>query len=237
MKRPEKSSLPGLVQSFNHHQIDFQIVKPFGPNILETQLPEFIFQHMLELTDQLLASQKRVSYGSQLVGQISEEPEIPLSALREFKVFDYIHQMFAEYVLGSAYCDADHNYKSSVADFQADPNYSNPVHVNLEAAWLVSQQNGEYNPIHNHSRSTLSSVMYLRVPKTLQNKSLPGKPNIDGYIEWVDRSAGTTQNSTVRVRPKAGMFYIFPASLLHLVYPFSGSEERRSVSINATHSL
>jgi len=36
------------------------------------------------------------------------------------------------------------------------------------------------------------------------------------------------------VKPEVGDFYLFPAYLLHTVYPFSGSDdERRSVSFNA----
>ena len=213
------------------------MVKAFGPNILETRLPEPVLERMLALTDQLLADSSRTSYGPNLVGQIREEPEISMEMLREFDVFDFIHGLFAEYVLGCSYCDANIDYKDSVSAFQRNPSYANPVHVKIEAAWLVSQYAGEYNPIHNHSGSTLSSVMYLKVPEHMTVEQIPGKATVDGNIEWVDRSADLMQNSTVRVKPEAGMFYIFPASLLHLVYPFKSSEERRSVSINATHTL
>ena len=37
------------------------------------------------------------------------------------------------------------------------------------------------------------------------------------------------------ITPKVGDFYFFPHYLMHLVYPFSGTdEERRSISFNAT---
>jgi len=34
-----------------------------------------------------------------------------------------------------------------------------------------------------------------------------------------------------------GVLYIWPSQLLHTVYPFQGSGERRSVSFNATHTI
>ena len=232
-----RSTLPGLSHQFDHLGFNFRMVKAFGPNILETQMPGSVLQRMLALTDDLLADDSRTSYGSNLVGQIREEPEISLEKLCEYDVYDFIHGLFAEYVLGCSFSDANAEYKASVADFQNSSTYTNPVHVDIEAAWLVSQYAGEYNPIHNHSGSTLSSVMYLKVPEHMVKEKIPGKASVDGHIEWVDRSADVMQNSTVRVKPVAGMFYIFPATLLHLVYPFKSSEERRSVSINATHKL
>ena len=231
------TSLPGLNHRFSHHGLDYHIAKPFGPNILETQLPNDILEKMLALSDSLLTDPTRSSYGANLVGQIREEPQIPIDMLRQFGVFEYIHGLFAEYILASTFCDAGAEYKASVEAFQRSDDYQNPVYVNLEAAWLVSQQSGEYNPIHNHSLSTLSSVMYLKVPEQLQDSGIEGKADVDGHIEWVYQSADQMQNSTVRVKPVAGRFYIFPASLLHLVYPFTNTHERRSVSINASHRL
>jgi len=237
MNNRTRTALPGLSHEFKHHGFAFRMVKAFGPNILESRLPDEIFKKLLKMTDDILADEKRTSYGQNLVGQIREEPEISLDALRNYEVFDYINGMFAEYVLGCSFCDADPDYKSSVAEFQKGLHYNNPVHVEVEAAWLVSQYAGEFNPIHNHSKSTLSSVMYLKVPEEMATERIPGKAIVDGNIEWVDRSADLMQNSTMRVKPEAGMFYIFPASLLHLVYPFSSSDERRSISINASHRI
>ena len=237
MNNRSATALPGLAHEFSHHGLDFRMVKAFGPTILETRLPDAVFKKMLELTDALLADTDRTSYGHNLVGQIREEPEIPIEMLREYDVYSFIHGLFAEYVLGCSFCDANPEYKATVSDFHKRSDYANPVHVDVEAAWLVSQYAGEFNPIHNHSQSTLSSVMYLKVPKQMEKEGIPGKAEVAGNIEWVYRSADLMQNSTMRVKPEAGMFYIFPASLLHLVYPFTSSEERRSVSINATHRL
>lgn len=232
-----KTHLPGLSQYFDNNGAGYTIAKPYGPTLLEAQLPDDIFSRMLELTDSVLADKQRVSYGKYLVGQIKEEPEIPEASLKEHGVYDYIRGMFAEYVIGTMYGNADRQYQQDLKKLQDSGQFRNPVKVNLEAAWIVSQMQGEYNPIHNHSLSTLSSVMYLKVPETLQKEVLPDKIPVDGNIELVDRSADQMQNSSVRIAPQPGRFYIFPATLLHLVYPFHSNEERRSVSINASYQL
>lgn len=235
------SSLSGLRQPLQQDGLAFDIVKPFGPSILETQLPADILSKMLKLTDHVLTDANRESWGPYLVGQIREEPSIPKAILDEFGVLDYLERLFAEYVIGCMYCDANPEYKRGVDLLKTSGQYKNPTQIDIESAWIVSQQSGEYNPIHSHSKATLSSVMYLKVPEHMQDKPIPNKENTDGYLEFVDRSAGNNslqlQTSTVRLKPQVGRFYIFPASLLHLVYPFNTDGERRSVSINVNHKI
>jgi hypothetical protein len=196
---------------------------------------------MMRLTDAILSDDERTSWGRYLVGQIREEPVITEKQLRDQGLYDYLSRLYAEYVLGCMYCDSDPEYKLGMEQLKERGELVNPVKIAIESAWIISQREGEYNPIHNHSHATLASVMYLKVPEALQHETLPGKEPVDGCIELVDRSGGSNltqlQNSTIRIRPQAGRFYIFPAGLLHLVYPFRGSEERRSVSINVTHSF
>jgi hypothetical protein len=134
------------------------MVKPFGPTILETDLPAEILTSFLALTDKLMRNPNRESYGPYLVGQIKEEPLITIDLLKEVDVLDYLESMFAEYVLASASVNADQAYQSEVRSFQSSNHYRNPVEITIEAAWLVSQRKGEYNPIHNHSNAALSSV-------------------------------------------------------------------------------
>lgn len=231
----ELRSLPGLRQEFSHLANDYAVVKPFGPSILETYLPDDVLSSFLQLTDDLLQDPTRRSYGRHLVGQISEEPFIPNEMLEQYGILSYLKMMFGEYILSTAAVNAGRDYQREVAAFQAAPDYKNPVNIDIEAAWLVSQKGSEYNPIHNHSMATMSSVLYLKTPIDTDGEGVPGKAATDGDIEFVEGSTQPLQNATVRVSPKVGKFLIFPSYLLHLVYPFKGGSERRSVSINASH--
>ena len=240
-KHLPRSALSGLRQSICQDDLAFDIVKPFVPSIMETVLPETVLANMLNLTDKILADAQRQSWGRYLVGQIREEPRITTEDLEQFGVLEYLKSLFAEYVIGCMYCDANPEYKQGVDQLRASGQYVNPARIELESAWVISQQPGEYNPIHSHSKASLTSVMYLKRPEHMEGTAIPDKQNTDGYIEFVDRSVGDNiqnlQTSTIRLEPQVGFFYIFPASLLHLVYPFSGEGERRSVSINVTHQI
>ncbi len=229
--------LTGLRKNFKVNNLDFDIVKPFGPTILETKLPKEILEAMIELSDGILSDEKRESWGAHLVGQIEEEPKISNELLKEFKVLDYLKQIYSEYVMGCMYADSPPDYKAQLDDVRKGGVFNNPINISIQSAWVVSQKVGEYNPVHLHSEASLSSVMYLKVP-TDEPKSIPNKINTDGCIDFVDRSVSDPlQTATTRIKPKVGYFYIFPASLLHLVYPFKGKEERRSVSINVNYKI
>ncbi len=236
--------LAGLHRRFDTRRPDaggalqFDMVKPFGPSLLETRLPDTVLTALLAASDAVLADATRKSWGRHLVGQIREEPHLSERQLAEAGVLDYLQAVLAEYVLGCMFCDSHPEYKSELTSARASRDFRNPVRVRIEAAWIVSQRAGEYNPLHNHSNAQLSSVIYLKVPEPLQTDHIADKAAIDGFIEFVDRGVHPSelQNASVRVKPEAGYFYVFPASLLHQVYAFRTPGERRSISINATYS-
>ena len=102
----------------------------------------------------------------------------------------------------------------------------------------MSQYENEYNPAHFHTKCTLSSVLYLKIPNN-ERREIPNKPDLDGAIEWIHHSTvpGTLETGTFGCKPEVGVLYIWPSQLLHTVYPFQGPGERRSVSFNATHTI
>ena len=102
-------------------------------------------------------------------------------------------------------------------------------------SWIVRQFKNEYNPAHFHS-GHISGVGYLKVPSSLGNTSQKNKRiNHNGRLELIECSPKLLCKGNYIVKPEVGDFYLFPAYLLHTVYPFVDSDdERRSVSFNAT---
>mgnify|MGYP002152609762 CR=1 FL=1 len=104
----------------------------------------------------------------------------------------------------------------------------------INAVWVNYMSAGEGNPIHIHEGCDLSSVLYIDMPKALQeeqknfkgNGAGPGgitfynQPNVPGYIA-----------SNV-FRPETGDFFMFPALLPHSVGPYTSKCERISISAN-----
>ena len=77
--------------------------------------------------------------------------------------------------------------------------------------------------------------MYLKIPEFLP--AVKPDRDDDGNIMFIG-GGGVTSNFTrnlMKIKPKVGDFFIFPAHLQHTVYPFKtdGDFERRSVSFNA----
>ena len=106
--------------------------------------------------------------------------------------------------------------------------------------WIVSQQPGEYNPMHIHTQCTVSTVMYLKIPKMLPSRK-EHRPNDDGSILFASNASRDVDfsNPNTTYHPRVGDFFIFGAQQQHAVYPYRCAEgqkdvERRSVSFNCS---
>ena len=53
---------------------EFNLVKPFGPNLGLFSTPSEVLETMIELTDKVLEDDNRIDWGNNLVGQVKEEP-------------------------------------------------------------------------------------------------------------------------------------------------------------------
>ena len=121
------------------------------------------------------------------------------------------------------------------------PNEQNSIKPTLDSVWMVSQYSQDYNPLHWHY-GKLSGVIYLKVPPQIitgEREAQAGIKNLhgstDGKIEFVYWSSwpfNFMSRGHGVVTPVEGDMYLFPAWLLHTVYPFHGDGERRIVSFN-----
>ena len=107
----------------------------------------------------------------------------------------------------------------------------------LDNVWINDMFAGEYNPCHFHASKNslvgLSSVLFLKTPDTYGEEIVnPGTPS-NGHLDFIGGAQHSLSHSQLRVNPKAGDFFIFPYTLVHLVYPFSGTDQvRRTLSYN-----
>lgn len=202
----------------------FKLLKPFGPSFGMFEMPDEVTEALLKKSDEILEDKNRVDWGKNLVGQIAEEPWISNEQLEEIGALKYLEGMLYNYVWNSLISDGHELEK---------------LEINLDHAWIVSQYENEYNPIHFHTYCDLSSVLYLKVP-SFDDRSKEGKlPEYkfqrDGMIEFVYKTACPTgmEKGSLSFMPKPGKLVIFPSNLLHTVYPFKGSGERRSIAFNS----
>jgi hypothetical protein len=102
----------------------------------------------------------------------------------------------------------------------------------ITEAWVVSQHENEYAPVHNHVHCKISAVCYLKVPET---NSISAERDNDGHIVFTGMGGADpfSTSSHLNIVPRPGLLVIYPSSLNHQVYPFRGSGERRAMAFNA----
>jgi uncharacterized protein (TIGR02466 family) len=205
-------------------ETQFQLIKPFGPFFGMFDMPDEIVQALIKKSDEILEDRNRVDWGKNLVGQISEEPWISNEDLDEIGALKYLEGMLHNYVWNSLVADG--------VELEA-------LECNLDHAWIVSQYENEYNPVHFHTYCDLSSVLYLKVP-SFDDRSKTGnlpdyKHQRDGMIEFIYKTACPTglEKGSLSFNPEPGKLVVFPSNLLHTVYPFKGDGERRSIAFNS----
>ncbi len=210
------------------------VMRPFGPTILKAEMPDFVVNDMIDLTDKILETPDYPSYGSKLIGQISSEPEITKSQLESIGMIEIFDSLVKNYV--TQLIPQVISKSTGTLGGQSDPT----VEVSLKGCWAISQYENEYNPVHSHGSCQISCIMYLKVPE-FTPRNIEGKNNdIDGCIEFIHGGSADHNHfirPTVRIKPTVGDFYVFPNTLLHTVYPFLGDGERRSISCNYLHKV
>ena len=106
--------------------------------------------------------------------------------------------------------------------------------LKVESVWVNMQKKLEVNPLHNHD-GTLSFVAWLHVPFKLEDeRNMPNCKNsrtveLASTFQFVYTTAlGTIANCPMFVESGwEAKIVMFPAKLLHMVYPFQTSDDYR----------
>ena len=191
-----------------------RIHAPFGPIFCEFKLTEKTVQGLNKFVDELEKDsklRKELDAGPNLAGQVSEEIKVPTEVSKQG--------------LGPELSRAIATYIESTCGRKISK-------LNFISVWIVRQYGTEYNPIHYHD-GHLSGAGWLKVPKDLGKTIQEKKDNYNGKIQFLHGSRLFNCKSGITIKPEIGRMFIFPAYLMHTVYPFYGNEERRSIAFNA----
>ena len=196
--------------------MELKIVKPFGPSVMQSQIPEKLINDLNDYVDEIIKDQEKsnkLDFGNKLAGDVTQEFRLEKEFAKNVGWIDYLAKCVYSWI------EKELNLK--ITKFE------------LLESWIVRQFENEYNPVHYHS-GHVSGAGYLKVPKNLgkfiQNKD---KQFQGGDLNLINGSRQFLSRSIFPIKPKVGDFYFFP-NYLHTVYPFNGTaEERRSISFNA----
>ena len=189
------------------------------PNIGLTNgiIPPEIYQALhQEIVDIHGDDSNTVKMIDSLAGQITKEYQITES--RKL-LYPYLEEM------GRAY-QKEWNYYP-----KENPNNNK---LTVESVWVNMQKKLEVNPLHNHD-GTLSFVAWLHVPFKLEDeRNMPNCKNsrtveLASTFQFVYTTAlGTIANCPMFVESGwEARIIMFPAKLLHMVYPFQTSDDYR----------
>ena len=188
------------------------------PNIglTEGKIPAQIYQTLnKEIVDIHTNDRDIVRMNNSLAGQITKEYEITKSR----QLLDpFLEEM------GRAY-QKEWNYYP-----KENPNNN----LIVESVWVNMQKKLEVNPLHNHD-GTLSFVAWLYVPfkledeRNMENCKNSRTVELSSTFQFVYTTAlGTIANCPLFVESGwEAKVVMFPAKLLHIVYPFQTSDEYR----------
>ncbi len=188
------------------------------PNVGLTNgmIPSEIYQALnKEIVDIHTNDRDIVRMNRSLAGQITKEYQITESR----KLLDpYLEEM------GRAYQKEWDYYPKE------NPNKD----LKVESVWVNMQKKLEVNPLHNHD-GTLSFVAWLHVPfkledeRNVENCKNSRTVELASTFQFVYTTAlGTIANCPMFVENGwEARIVMFPAKLLHIVYPFQTSDDYR----------
>ena len=189
------------------------------PNVglTEGSIPSEIYQALnREIVDIHTNDKDIVRMNSSLAGQITKEYELTKSR----QLLDpYLEEM------GRAY-QKEWNYYP-----KENPNDNK---LTVESVWVNMQKKLEVNPLHNHD-GTLSFVAWLYVPfkledeRNMENCKNSRTVELSSTFQFVYTTAlGNIANCPMFVESGwEAKIIMFPAKLLHIVYPFQTSDDYR----------
>tara|TARA_R110000744_G_scaffold1629_2_gene5808 strand:+ start:452 stop:1099 length:648 start_codon:yes stop_codon:yes gene_type:complete len=193
-----------------------------GQSIVKVQVPVDVFNiinHVYETKFKNLPSAS-----SQLVGKIKNEHSLFYSGENEMAMKR--HSFLPRDVLV---------WFKKCYEKYLEVNKTKESKMELRSIWVNEMKEHEYNPVHIHSgdiQTGLSSVMILKLPKSFGKElSSPNNPQ-NGRLQILGAANGMFAHIDYEPNIKERDFYIFPYDMRHCVYPFTGSETRRTLAAN-----
>ncbi len=199
-------------------EIDYKIIKKFGPSVFKVRIPDDILDQLNNYIDEVINNEEKkkiLNHGENLVGDVTQELKIEKEIMEKTGWSQFLATCVNKWM--------EIEIGKKITKFA------------MLDSWVVRQFKNEYNPTHWHN-GHISGAGFLKVPNSL-GKYFQKKENREyrgGNLQLIHGSRMFLCHSTINIEPKVGDFYFFPNYLMHTVFPFKGTDqERRSISFNA----
>ena len=219
------------------NQIEYEIYSLPAAIMLQHNISDEIVADLNTYLDGLRANELRESASDSLVGQIHQGEQLKMNYNdQELQKFKNIVEH-----LGLAYLK--HFVEQTKSPLK-------PKKISIDKLWSVHSFEGDYNPIHDHSVPSLTGLAattWTKVPEQITKQKSPNdgeynlfgaSGNSDGFLAFNYGKTSSLDNpmlkppTTCTIQPEVGKLFIFPIWLQHMVYPFKGEGERRTIAAN-----
>jgi len=217
-------------------QGEFQIHTMPAVYVLETQMPQDMIDDVNDYMDEYRHDKNKQSLANTLVGQIDKGEQLLLdhNDKRMVEYNNFICNLGAEYI---------NHFAASGNSIKGNKQ------VQIDETWSVHSYDGDYNPIHDHGTKTLmgiSTTAWTKVPPQIGNVNAQSPTyslynesgHSDGCIAFQYGQVSVIDGERLKpaqsfvMTPEVGKLLIFPSWLQHMVYPFKGEGERRTIASN-----
>ena len=108
------------------------------------------------------------------------------------------------------------------------------VRIEIQDIWSNEMRAGDYSPAHFHTNCQMSCVGFLRNPDNYEKELAACAPHkrMSGCLQLIDGRTVFGGSNMILVHPVIGKLVLFPAWMLHCVYPFRSRGRRRTFSAN-----
>jgi hypothetical protein len=207
------------------------MISPFGPIFLKFQLPNDMLSAVLEESESMKLQAhnneylKEYDWSEYLVGKNTNQ----LLLNYDFFVGSNLQSFLI--ALGEYYLQRHHSTDDDVKNTK----------LAIAAAWLNVTKKHDYNCIHDHNKSPLSGIIYLKedasigeeIDKLEENSKIKGGSYLPGVTHFIYSANKNFLDSTsFSFRGKPGDVLIFPGWVSHLVNPFTAEGERMTLAFN-----
>ena len=188
----------------------FEHIQLPNPGLTRGMIPPEIYQPVMQEIREIEVDDRGIyKMNRTLAGQIEREYQLEKSKQH---IVPFLEEMGREY--------------------QKNWDYYQGQNLKVDSLWVNLQQKTEYNPIHNHE-GVLSYVAWMDIPYKHENEINIMKSResttIPASFQFVYSSVlGKIVNEIYKVENGwEGRIVMFPAQLLHIVYPFYTSDGYR----------
>ena len=213
-----------------NHGLRFAIRPIKALSIGKIQFPHEICEEINNHIDNVIIP-KNDSFADGLVGQLkNDKKSAQLNFPFDDEVGAQIKTVFDQ--VGTTFLKQGYERDSKADCFQC---------------WTNHAYAGDYNPYHDHGTQTiagLSGFLWLKVPECISklddgpSDMSNASGSVDGFTHLVWGTASRKDVFQLKaqteeyVKPEVGIMLVFPCWLKHLVLPFFGEGERRSIAMN-----